>query len=67
MFIQMINEVLHEHLYKGILVYLHDILIYTKMKAEHVKLVRAILNKLRAAKLYIKLSKCESVKERLTI
>lgn len=37
------NEVLHEHLFKGILVYLDDILIYTKTMAEHVKLVREVL------------------------
>ncbi|XP_060545015.1 retrotransposon-derived protein PEG10 isoform X5 [Pantherophis guttatus] len=29
-FMQLINEVLHEHLYKGVLVYLDDILIYTE-------------------------------------
>lgn len=56
---QLINEVIHEHLYKGVLAYLEDMLIYTETKAEHVKLVRAVLQKLRAAKLYAKLSKCE--------
>lgn len=40
---QLINEDLHEHLYKGGLVYLNDILIYIEMKIEHMKLVRAIL------------------------
>lgn len=53
-----INQ-LHKHLYKGVLVYLDDILIYTETKAEHMKLVRAVLQK-RAAKLYAKLSKCKS-------
>lgn len=65
MFIQLINEVLHEHLYKGVLVYLDDILIYTETKTVHVKLVRVVLNKLHAAKLYVKLSKCEFHKEKI--
>lgn len=38
-FMQVINEVLHDHLYHGVLVYLDDILIYTKMMEEHVHLV----------------------------
>ncbi|XP_013921040.1 PREDICTED: RNA-directed DNA polymerase homolog [Thamnophis sirtalis] len=29
-FMQLINEVLHDHLYKGVIVYLDDILIYTQ-------------------------------------
>lgn len=56
---QLINEVLHEHLYKGVLVYLNDILIYTETMAEHVKLIRAVLKKVTATQLYGKLSKCE--------
>lgn len=58
-FMQVINEVLHEHLYQGVLVYLDDILIYTKDMDEHTRLVRQVLEKLLAAKLFIKLSKCE--------
>lgn len=50
---------LHEHLYREVLVYLGNILIYTEIMAEHVKLVRAVLKKLQAAHLYAKLSKCE--------
>lgn len=34
-------------MYKVVLVYLDDILIYTKMNVEHMKLVRAVLKKLR--------------------
>lgn len=56
---QLINEVQHKHLYKRVLVYLDNILIYTETKAEHVKLVREVLKKLKAAKLYGKLSKCK--------
>lgn len=45
--------------------YLDNILIYTETKAEHVKVVHAILNKRWAAKLYAKLSKCEFHKEKI--
>lgn len=50
---------------RGFLVYLDDILIYTKTKVEHVKLVRVVLNTLCAIKLYAKLSKCEFHKDYL--
>ncbi|KAK9395824.1 retrotransposon-derived protein PEG10 [Crotalus adamanteus] len=58
-FMQLINEVLHDHLYKGVLVYLDDILIYSTNMNDHIKLVREVLKKLLNAKLYVKLSKCE--------
>lgn len=44
-FIKLINEVLHEHLYKRVLVYTDDIFIYIVIMKEHVKLVRVILEK----------------------
>lgn len=62
---QLINEVLHEHLYKEVLVYMNDILIYTETMEEHVRLVRVVLEKLQAAQLYAKLSKCEFHKTKL--
>lgn len=58
-FIQLINNVLHEHLYQGVLVYLDDILIYPTTMEEHTWLVQQVLRKLLVAKLYVKLSKCE--------
>lgn len=59
------NEILHEHLYKGVLVYLSNILIDTETSEDHVKLVRAVLKELQRAQLYAKLSKCEFHKTRL--
>uniref|UniRef100_A0A2D4I0M5 ribonuclease H n=1 Tax=Micrurus lemniscatus lemniscatus TaxID=129467 RepID=A0A2D4I0M5_MICLE len=49
----------------GVLVYLNNILIFSETMEEHVKLVRQVLEKLLAAKLYVKLSKCEFHKESL--
>ncbi|XP_013926608.1 PREDICTED: sodium- and chloride-dependent neutral and basic amino acid transporter B(0+)-like [Thamnophis sirtalis] len=66
-FMQLINEVLHEHLYKGVLVYLDDILIYMETLEEHVRLVCScarVPKKLRAAELYAKFSECEFHQEK---
>lgn len=46
-FMQLINVLLHEHLYKGVLVFLDNILFFTEMMEEHVKLVRVVLKKLK--------------------
>lgn len=62
---QPINKLLHEHLYKGVLVYLDSILIYTKTKNKHVKMIQVVLNKLGTAKLYANLSKCKFHKDKI--
>ncbi|XP_013924132.1 PREDICTED: kinesin-like protein KIF20B [Thamnophis sirtalis] len=56
---RLINEVLHEHFYMGVLVYLSDIFIYMETMADHISLVQQVLEKPLADNLYIKLSKCE--------
>uniref|UniRef100_A0A803TBM3 Gypsy retrotransposon integrase-like protein 1 n=1 Tax=Anolis carolinensis TaxID=28377 RepID=A0A803TBM3_ANOCA len=58
-FMQLINEILHPLLYRGVFIFLDDILIVSEDKEKHVKLVREVLQRLREAKLYAKLSKCE--------
>ena len=40
-------------------VYLDDILVFSKTEEEHVAHVKEVLHRLREAKLYVKLSKCE--------
>ncbi|XP_070790259.1 vomeronasal type-2 receptor 116-like [Pituophis catenifer annectens] len=64
-FMQLINAVLHDNLYKGVLVYLDDILIYMETIDEHIPLVRKVLEKLLKANLYVKLSKCKFHQSRL--
>jgi hypothetical protein len=44
---------------KFVVVFINDILIYSKSKAEHAKHLRIVLQRLRDHKLYTKLSKCE--------
>lgn len=48
-FMKLINEVLHDYLYKGVLVYLKDTLIFTETMEEHVKSVHQVLKKLLEA------------------
>jgi transposase InsO family protein len=54
-----INSALSDLLDVCCIVYLDDILIYSKTEEEHVKHVREVLNRLVEHKLYAKLSKCE--------
>lgn len=61
-FMQLINKVLHDHLYKEVFVYLNDIIIFTKTQEEHMKLVHQVLQKLLVAKLYAKLQSTNSTR-----
>jgi transposase InsO family protein len=65
-FQSLMNEVLRPYLDKFCLVYLDDILVYSKTKNEHVEHLRIILTKLREHQLYCKLSKCEFLRSSLT-
>ena len=48
-----------EYLDKFVVVFIDDILIYSSDEAEHDRLLRLIMEKLREHKLYAKFSKCE--------
>jgi hypothetical protein len=58
-FMYLINSVFMNELDKFIVVFIDDILIYSKNEAEHAKHLRIVLQCLRDHKLYAKLSKCE--------
>jgi hypothetical protein len=58
-FQRFINDVLREYLDQFCSAYLDDILIYSKTKEEHKIHVRKVLERLRKAGLFAKLSKCE--------
>src|SRR3954467_166058 len=58
-FINMMNKLFMEFLDKFVVVFIDDILIYSKSKEENEGHLRLILEKLREHKLYAKLSKCE--------
>ena len=57
-FQSMMNSVLAPYLDRFVLVYLDDILIYSKSVEEYLVHLRAVLSGRRDAKLYCKLSKC---------
>ncbi|KAM0911004.1 hypothetical protein ACQ4PT_013787 [Festuca glaucescens] len=58
-FMAMMNKVFMEYLDKFVVVFIDDILIYSKDEAEHERHLRLIMEKLRDHKLYAKFSKCE--------
>jgi hypothetical protein len=58
-FMYFMNKVFIEYLDKFIVVFIDDILIFSKMEEEHEKHLRLVLEKLRSNQLYAKFSKCE--------
>ena len=58
-FQSVMNSLLRPHLGKYCLVYMDDVLIYSKTPQEHLQHLRAVLNTLREAQFYCKLSKCK--------
>ncbi|XP_062198844.1 uncharacterized protein LOC133901511 [Phragmites australis] len=57
-FMNLMDKVFMEELDRFVVVFIDDILIYSKSAQEHEKHPRVILEKLRAQKLYAKFSKC---------
>ena len=58
-FMQLMNETFRDMLDRSVLVFLDDILVFSRTKEEHMQHLRAVLTRLREQKLYAKLSKCE--------
>ena len=58
-FISMMNKVFMEFLDKFVVVFIDDILVYSKNEEEHKEHLRLVLEKLREHQLYAKFSKCE--------
>jgi hypothetical protein len=58
-FMYMMNKVFVEYLDKFVMVFIDDILVYSRSEEEHEGHFRLVLQKLRDHKLYAKLSKCE--------
>jgi hypothetical protein len=58
-FMYLMNMVFMEYLDRFIIVFIDDILIFSKMMEEHEEHLRLVLEKLRSNQLYAKFSKCE--------
>ncbi|GJT47862.1 putative nucleotidyltransferase, ribonuclease H [Tanacetum coccineum] len=58
-FMDLMNRVFHEFLDKFVIVFIDDILVFSKSKEEHKEHLRTVLQILRQEKLYAKFSKCE--------
>jgi hypothetical protein len=57
-FMCLMNGIFREFLYKFVIVFLDDIIIYSKYEKEHEQHLRVVLQVLREHELYEKLSKC---------
>jgi len=66
MFQRLMNKILRSYIGKFVKVYLDDVIIHSRSKEEHIKHVRAVLQKIREANLKLKLSKCKWFKKELT-
>ena len=58
-FMYLMNKVFMEYLDKFVVVFIDDILVYSKNEEEHEEHLRLVLQKLREHQLYAKFSKCE--------
>ncbi|KAL0443876.1 UNVERIFIED_CONTAM: Retrovirus-related Pol polyprotein from transposon.6 [Sesamum latifolium] len=65
-FSTLINQVLHGFLDGFVVVYLNDIVIYSRTLAEHVEHLRQVLARLREYELYAKVSKCSFAQETIS-
>jgi hypothetical protein len=58
-FMYLMNSIFISKLDKFVIVFIDDILVYSKNKAEHAEHLRIVLSRLREHQLYAKFSKCE--------
>ena len=64
-FMCMMNNIFSKYLDKFVLVFIDDILIYSKNKEEHKEHLRIVLRVLREHQLYVKFSKCDFYKPQI--
>ncbi|XP_033139530.1 uncharacterized protein LOC117131546 [Brassica rapa] len=57
-FMRLMNEVFHDYLDKFVIIFIDDILVYSRNKEEHKEHLRLVMERLRNQKLFAKFSKC---------
>jgi hypothetical protein len=63
-FMYLMNKVFMEYLDKFVVVFIDDILVYSKNEEEHMEHLHLVLQKLWGHQLYMKLSKCKFLLKR---
>ena len=58
-FMDLMNRVFHNYLDRFVIVFIDDILVYSRSDEEHVQHLRVVLQTLREQQLYAKFTKCE--------
>nr|XP_016449684.1 PREDICTED: RNA-directed DNA polymerase homolog [Nicotiana tabacum] len=62
-FMHLMNSVFRPYLDSFVIVFIDDILVYSRSQEEHAEHLRVVLQRLREEKLYAKFSKCEFIQE----
>ena len=65
-FMGLMNRVFHNYLDKFVVIFIDDILVYSKTMVEHEEHLKVVLQRLREKKLYTKFKKCEFWLESIT-
>lgn len=58
-FMDLINRVFHPYLDQFVIIFIDDILVYSRSKEQHEEHLRIVLGTLQKEKLYAKFSKCK--------
>lgn len=58
-FIQYMNRIFHPYLDSFVVVFINNILVYSKSDEDHVEHLRIVLQVLKEKKLYVKLTNCQ--------
>ena len=58
-FMNLMNRVFHPYFYRFVIVFIDEILVYSKNQTDHARHLRLVLKTLRANQLYAKFNKCQ--------